>query len=425
MSPRPRTRPRSAADPDAAIEAERRADDHIVEAGRAVRDAERARRPHKNPSSGEAWNDIGINANDRQARDFYLETGELYGDGSPFSYFRDLVRDQLASRTVVTSDGAAVTRGDPLPADERQGSLEDARARLATELRDVTSGDPGTAAFTPAHGPSYIGEEFATALRARGVMPSLIRVRPLPDEGKTVDVPRVQSGVSAGVQATEGVTAVSETDMDAELVSAAKVPISGQNDLSIQGYEFAGPEFDVALAAELGAAVAAALDSQIITGTGSSGQMRGLLNIVGLTSVAKTNATPTATTNYAAVGDLVNQTSVAYGGPLDTLLFHPRRRAFIESKLAFNPGWLGLTPAVVNSIPANLGGGTNEDRVIAIPGSEIILYAGQPRFQVRDEVLSGTLQVRIQSVLIAALVAGRKPAAIGVLSGTELATATF
>jgi HK97 family phage major capsid protein len=357
-----------------------------------------------------------------RARRADRERGPYYV-GSRHSFFRDLARDQIARQTLLADDGAAVERGDPLPS-EHGGTLEDARARLATvsEQRDVTSGDPGAAAFTPAHGPSFVGEEFATALRARGVMPNILRVRPLPDGGKTVDVPRFQVGATASVQATEG-PAVSETDIDGETYSALKVPISGQSDISIQGYEFAGPEFDAALAADLGAAVAAALESQIINGSGSSGQMTGLLNLTGRTAVSRAQASPTAATNYSGVGDLVSQTATAYGAPLDTLLLHPRRRAFIDSELGHAPNWLGLQVAVVNSIPTTIN--TNQDAPIVIPSQEIILYLGQPRFRVLGEVLSGTLQVRAQAVLTAALVAGRKPAAVGVSTGTEWAPPSF
>jgi hypothetical protein len=168
--------------------------------------------------------------------------------------------------------------------------------------------------------------------------------------------------------------------------------------VSMQAFEFADASFDQALAAELGAAIGAVLDQQILNGSGSSGQMRGLLNVSGITSVAKTNASPTAATNYAAISDLVKQTSDAYGGIVDSLLMAPRRFAFIESKLGHAPSWLRLRPAVAGAMPENLGGSSNEDRVIAIPAREIILHVNQPRFQVFAEVLGATLQIRVQAL---------------------------
>jgi hypothetical protein len=77
------------------------------------------------------------------------------------------------------------------------------------------------------------------------------------------------------------------------------------------------------------------------------------------------------------------------------------------------------------TIPTNLGAGTNEDRVIALPAPEAILYASQPTIDVFPEVGSSPLTVRVQAHLYAAFIAGRKPAAIGVLSGTELTTPSF
>jgi hypothetical protein len=274
----------------------------------------------------------------------------------------------------------------------------------------------------PADAPNFVAEEFALSMRARGVMPSLNTVRPLPERGSKVDAPIFQTGPSAATQQDGGT--VSETDFDGATATAPKVTITGQSDISLQGWAFADG-LDAALAAELGSAVATQLDSQIVSGIGSAGQMRGLTQVVGITSVAKTNGAPTGTTNYKAISDLVNQTAVAYGTMPDTLLLHPRRFAFITGQLAFAPNWFGLRPAVVNSIPTALGSGTNEDRVIAIPSNEIILHAGQPRIRVLAEVLAGTLQVRVQPILFAALLSGRKPAAIGVLSGTEVAAPTF
>jgi HK97 family phage major capsid protein len=344
----------------------------------------------------------------------------VYGDGSSRSWFHDFARTQIANQSgLFGNEGEA---GDILPP-ALDGGLAEARTRVA-EYRDVTSADPGVASFLPTNAPNFIAEEFATALRDRSVLQDVITIRPLPERGSKVDVPRFATGAAAGVQASEA-AAPTQTDIDLDTVSASKVTITGRQTLSLQAFSFADESFDRALAADLGAAVGAVLDQQILNGSGSSGQMRGLLNVSGVTSVTKTNASPTATTNYAAIGDLVKQTSDAYGGMVDTLLLAPRRFAWITSKLAFTPDWLRLQPAVAGAMPENLGGGTNEDRVIAIPRREIILHVGQPRFQVYAEVLSGNLQVRVQALLFAALVAGRKPAAIGVLSGTEVAAPTF
>lgn len=348
-----------------------------------------------------------------------------YSPNSGHSFFRDLARVSVSKQSRSLAGGDVQTFNDIIPPQQGDGGLEDARKRLGSvEQRDVTSADPGVASFIPANAPNFVAAEFATALRDRAVLPELLNVRELPERGKQVDIPRFATGSVAGVQATEA-AAPTQTDIDLDTASASKVTITGRQTFSLQAFSFADESFDQALAADLGAAIGAVLDQQILNGSGSSGQMRGLLNVVGVTSVAKTNGAPTAITNYAAIGDLVKQTSDAYGGMVDTLIMAPRRFSWITSKSAFVPDWLRTNVAVAGAMPENLGGGTNEDRVIAIPSREILLYVGRPRFQVLAEVLSGTLQVRIIALLYAALVGGRVPAAIGVLSGTELAAPTF
>jgi hypothetical protein len=57
----------------------------------------------------------------------------------------------------------------------------------------------------------------------------------------------------------------------------------------------------------------------------------------------------------------------------------------------------GLRAADAN-IPANLGAGTNEDRMIIGRFDEMYLREGTPLIRVLQEVLSGTLQVRFQLI---------------------------
>jgi hypothetical protein len=108
----------------------------------------------------------------------------------------------------------------------------------------------------------------------------------------------------------------------------------------------------------------------------------------------------------------------------DTLVLTPGRFAWITSKLGHAPNWMDLNVRPVQAIPTNLGAGTNEDRVIAFPASEVVLFLGTPSIQVFPEVGSATGTVRVQAVQYASLVAGRRPAALGVASGTEFVSTT-
>jgi len=77
------------------------------------------------------------------------------------------------------------------------------------------------------------------------------------------------------VQAAEN-QAVAEQDPTSALADVPTATIAGQLELSRQLYDFSMPGADQWVAAELGAAYAATLEQQLISGSGASGQLLGL-----------------------------------------------------------------------------------------------------------------------------------------------------
>jgi hypothetical protein len=304
---------------------------------------------------------------------------------------------------------------------------ERAAARLAglgdVQRRDLTTSSGAGGSFVPPAAPQIIRDHFATALRAKGVLASVLTVEPLPQFGISVASPRLSTGTATLVQTGDNI-AVQETDLVEANVSSPVITISGQQDLSNQLWD-RGEGLDVVLARDLGEDFGSKLDVQIVSGTGANGQVRGLLNIVGVTSVPKTNASPTGATNLAAIGDLVSQTATAYGSLPSHLFMHPRRFSFVVSKVGYNPRFPVDNVVTVPALPVTLGASTSEDRVIAVSADEIRLFAANPVFSAYPQVLSGNLTVRFTVHAYAALLAGRKPAGIGVLSGSEVAAPTF
>ena len=76
----------------------------------------------------------------------------------------------------------------------------------------------------------------------------------------------------------------------------------------------------------------------------------------------------------------------------------------------------------VPSIPTNLGAGTDQVIVIALRSDEVVAHMSAPSIRTFAEVLSGNLAVRFQWQQYGAFNTGRKPLAIGVLSGTGMVT---
>lgn len=354
----------------------------------------------------------------------------VYEPGSGNSYFRDLLQME------VNKDAEAQLR------------LELHGRQIVAESRDVTTADPGAAAFIP---PLYLGGEWIdTATAGRPFANAIVAAGggiPLSPVGKRMDFPRVQVAPTTGVQAAEA-DPVNELDFDSETYSVNKVTIAGQNDVSIQTLEFSDPSIDTIIMRELTKDYNSRLDGQLIYGSGSSGQHRGIKTVV------VSDSGNTVAFSSGGADDLLGKiyeavAAVATNAPgfdANTVLLHSRRAAWMASHRdgngnLFQQGQLflaagaqdmamvasiaGLSPVKDANILTNQGTGTNEDDVYVMDIGELMLAEGPVRTRVLQEVLSGTLQVRIQLYAFSAFAGGRRPKAITRISGAGLATPTF
>ena len=378
-------------------------------------------------------------------------------DGTKTSYFRDLIliaeknaranalrRAQLAgedympplaqvipSRTEFLSggvEGAVARSAQAALAVERR--VRETRARLGKErplsyreLRDISSGTGGVGLMPQTGAPMYISELFADAARAKARLAPRLFQGQLPDTSNIVLVPRATTGAAVAVQSAEA-GAVNETNAVIDTASSPVITIIGMQDVSRQLLD-RGVGVDAAIASSLGASFGAVLESQVINGSGSGGQLTGLLNVSGVSAVTYTDGTPTPAKTWGKVQELLSVTGTAYGAPVDTLALHTRRMSQLRNSQSVNVEGLGADAIETEAIPITLGGGTNEDRVIALALAETPVFIGPIRFQVETDVLSGTGQVRLLAYAYVAMVGARLPASIGVLSGTGLVAPTF
>lgn len=336
----------------------------------------------------------------------------------------------------------AESRGDP-----------DARDRLERhrqiETRDLTTGI--TTSLVP---PAYLADQYAELARASRPFANVVQRFPMPDRGQTLEVPKVATGTSVASQATEN-TAVSETDMTANTISVPVCTLAGQQDVSRQLLERGDPSVDRIIFGDLAAAHGALVESQVLNGAGTSGTMLGVLNTGGIISVTYTDANPTAVECWPKIADAVQQVASQRFLPPDTIVMHPRRWAWFLNALdttnrplvtpstagpsanmgvaagfdGANAGTLlGLSVVVSASMPTNLGGGTNEDRIVVCRAEDSYLWennGGQPVQLTFDQPLAGQLTVKLVSYAYCAFTAARQPASIAVISGTGLATPTW
>lgn len=335
------------------------------------------------------------------------------------------------------------SQGDP-SARERldRHNQETKHLRADWEGRDVTAAG-GAAGFTP---PVYMGELWAEYPRESRPFANAVRNIPLPSAGLSITIPRLTTGTAVAVQQTEA-DAPQETNADDTLLTVGIRTIAGQQDLSIQAAERTDPGFDSIVAQDLQNAYDEYLDTQLISGTGANAQHLGIRAVSGVNTSTYTDSSPTSAELLPKVYDLIQQIATDRKRNPDLIVMHPRRAAMLASGLSstfplFQQGQLmqaagvqdggflqsfaGLRVIQDSNIVTTRGNpGTNQDEVYVVYSPDLILMEGPLRVRVLNEVLSGTLQVRIQVFAYSAFASGRQPDAIGVMSGTGLATPSF
>ena len=360
-----------------------------------------------------------------------------YGPHAPRSYFRDFV---LAQRG---HEGAEAR----LWQHDREMRLELARREQATratlagrEIRTDPSRTPGQGGyFSP---PLWLIDEFAMAPRPGRVLAALMPGLPLPQGAQSVNLPRLTAGTQTAVTADLG--APGEGDFTDAAVSSPVVTIAGQGDIALQLLEQSPPgaHLDRVVFADLANDYDAQLETQLLTGSGSGGEFYGVLALSApATGVTYTSAAPTATEMYPYLGQAFAYVSNTRKAPPEAWLLRGGRWAWfatgedaqkrpldvpgIARKIIDNPslpnpigGIIGIPAYADEAIPTNLGAGTNQDAVVACRPSDMLLLESDPRTSVMFDVVSGTLQARLQLHGYAAALTGRYPSGVATVQGT-------
>lgn len=368
---------------------------------------------------------------ERRERVQVVSEPETYRRGGTQSYFRDLFRAQQ--------------RGDHDAIDRLRRSDEQVLSGL--EQRALTTTDGGIGEFVP---PLWMVQEYVQLARAGRVVADQIAHQPLPAGTDTISLPKLASGTSTAEQATQN-SAVSNTDATSSSVSAAVATVAGQQVVSQQLLEQSPINMDQILLGDLAADYAVRLDNFVINNNAAN--KRGLLNASGTNAITYTDATPTVGEAYSKVGDGIQQIHTGRFLPPDKIFMHPRRWAWYTVSLdtagrplvvpsanmpqnvlagmsdVVSEGFVGTLqglPVFVDpSIPTNLGAGTNEDRIIVLRSSDVILFEGTPRAEAFRETYANQLSVLLRFYNYAALHSERYPKSISVVSGTGLIAPTF
>jgi hypothetical protein len=258
----------------------------------------------------------------------------------------------------------------------------------------------------------------------------------LPPTGMDVVVPRFSTAATAGSAAENALPA--ESDPATTAGSLPVVTVSAIVDVSSALRWRGGPALDVLVATELAGALDAEVERQVIAGSGTN-ELTGVLNMSGTTTATYTDGSPTPAETMAKVGALATTIAATTRRRPTHCVAAPRRIEFVFAPQAAStdgpapfpiadarPDDPPTTAARVagrawcssGGVPLNLGASTNEDRVIVTEPSAAALFLDRPQVFVteRDVPTGYRLAVSRYAVLLP-----RRPAAIGIVSGTGLA----
>lgn len=273
----------------------------------------------------------------------------------------------------------------------------------------------GTGAFAGLTVPQYLTEMYAPAVAARRPFADVMTQLPLPSQGMTVNISRITTASSVGLQASENAL-VDETNMDDTLLTENVQTAAGQQTLSRQAVD-RGTGIEDVVMMDLQRRYATNLDSTVINQATT-----GLLAIA--TDVAYTDTTPTGAELYPKILGAISGSEAALLGQAapDVAVMHSRRWHWLSKEMTstwpliqqqgydaragginyaerYGSGFRGLLPngtAVVvdNNIPTDLGGGT-EDSIVIAPTEESFLWEdpNAPQFIRAEQAKAANLGV--------------------------------
>lgn len=348
------------------------------------------------------------------------------------SYIRDLVQGMVMQ--------------DPEARDRLSRHAEEVRkAPEFKEVRALDRTDGSGGYFVP---PAWLMNQWIELARPGRPAANLVASQPLPPGTDSINIPKVTSGTAVAVQATDG-GAVNETPMQDDSIAIPVRTIAGEQTMAQQLLDQSPLNFDEIVFRDLLADYAVKTDVQVLSGSGSAGQVTGFLNTAGRLSIATVGTGPTGAPVqgidvYRAIANAAQQMHAARFRSPSVVLMHPRRWAWLlvqtdnngrplvvpsaqAPQNTFGSGTLlapegpvgtilGLPVVLDPSLPTNGGGGT-EDECLLLRPEDDLLYESSIRTRVLPEIKSHNLQVVVQCFGYLAFSAARYPVSTAEVTG--------
>ena len=266
--------------------------------------------------------------------------------------------------------------------------------------------------------PLWVIEKFQTPARAGRVLGDLVNHLVLPPGISSINWPIITTGADAEIQPGQPDPVTSVDQVTSSAVNTSVVTIAGESDASQQLLDLTpSPGYDGIVYTDLSRAYNAALEVQLLTGSGINGQLTGVQNVTGRqTDVSGGAASTSVSVTYADIGKAIATVGNGRKLPVTHLLMTPRRWAYVASQVddSHRPIETPSGPHPDQAVPAGgvipvgrilgklvyedgaIPAGSSNDVIVVLRPEDLFLYESTPKFAVDQGVTSGTLQVRLQ-----------------------------
>lgn len=363
-------------------------------------------------------------------------------DGDPRrSYFLDLARVELNRD----------------PGDEARNRLQRHATDISTlpEYRALERRDTAGVSRVDGSGgwgvpPIWLMDQYVMYVRPSRAFANAITNEQLPPGTDNINIPKMLTGTTAGIQTADN-TSVSNTNLTDENLSAPVRTVAGQQIVSLQLLEQSPIAFDQIVFRDLASAHAQQVDLQVLTGSGSNGQVTGVHNVAGINTLVASAATIQGV--YSAIANGIQTVHTTRFQAPTAIFMHPRRWGWLMSLLDNNdrPLFLptanglfnaaGVQEAVASqqivgqvqglpvitdpNIPTTLGnesGGGTEDAIYVVRTDDLYLWETGIQGRAMYETYGGQMSVLLQVYNYIAFQGGRYPQSIVEITGLPTPT---
>jgi HK97 family phage major capsid protein len=316
---------------------------------------------------------------------------------------------------------------------------------LYREYRDLSRVDGSGGYAVP---PAWLMDQYIELARPGRAFANLVQRQALPGGTDSINIPKLLTGTAVGVQTADNAT-VTDVDLTDTFINAPVRTIAGAQGVSIQLIDQSPIAFDDVVFRDLVAAHAAATDTQVLAGTGTSGQVLGVNNTPGITTIAASAVTIQGV--YSAIANAIQTVHSTRFLPPEVIVMHPVRWGWFLSLLdnqerplflpqANSPynaagilqdvasqqvvGTMHGLPVVTDPNITTTAGGSpgTQDLIYVARVSDLVLWESGIRARVLPETKAANLTVLLQIYNYLAFSAGRYPQSVVEITGLTAPT---